>query len=131
MAARDDAGVYRLWIRLETDVRVTVGRLGCYDLPEGMYVYVGSARRGLAARLARHQRRRKRLRWHVDYLLAKRGAVIQAIETRPWRVGAECRWARQTRRAGGRVVVPGFGASDCRAGCGAHLLAMPDVRGAG
>lgn len=120
-----------MWIRLDADVRVTVGRLGRYYLPEGMYVYIGSARRGLAARLARHQRRRKPLRWHVDYLLTRRAATIECIETRAWREGAECRWVRQTLRDGGRVVVPGFGAGDCRARCGAHLLAMPDVRGAG
>ena len=124
-----DAGVYRLWIDLRRPVTVTVGRLGAWRLAVGTYVYVGSARRNLAARLARHRRRDKVLRWHIDYLLARPEATICRVETRAWRAGAECRWARQTRREGGEVAIKGFGASDCREGCGAHLLLMSRARG--
>jgi len=120
-----DSGVYRLWIDLRRDARLNVGRLGRYHLKKGTYVYVGSARRHLAARLARHRRSRKTLRWHVDYLLALPGAQVRRVEIRPWREGAECRWADQTARQGGRPVIHGFGASDCRRGCGAHLFMMP------
>ena len=55
-AADTDSGVYRLWIELASPVDVRAGRLGIFRLPAGTYVYVGSARRGLSARLARHRR---------------------------------------------------------------------------
>lgn len=123
-----NAGVYRLWIELRAGARVRVGRLGTFRLEPGTYVYIGSARRNLAARLARHRRSDKTLRWHIDYLLALRQARIREVQTRPWRVGAECRWAGQTRSEGGLVVIRGFGAGDCRGGCGAHLFRMDDRR---
>ena len=84
-------------------------------LAAGTYVYTGSARRGLEARLARHLRSSKRLHWHVDHLLAVPGVRIVAV--RRSRL-AECRLQALTP---GRPVLPGFGASDCRAGCGSHL----------
>lgn len=127
-APQADSGVYRLWIELRKGAVVTIGRLGSVCLEPGTYVYVGSARRNLAARLARHRRADKVLRWHIDYVLALPDATIRRVETRAWRSGAECRWARQTRREGGRVVMAGFGASDCRAGCRAHLFQMDPRR---
>ncbi len=120
-----ESGVYRLWIDLGAAVRIRVGRLGTVDLPAGRYVYVGSARRNLRARLERHRRKEKALRWHIDYLLSRPEANMREIDIRPWRKGAECRWAIQTRREGGEVILKGFGASDCRSGCGAHLFRMP------
>ena len=117
-----------MWIDLSVGTDVVVGRLGRFHVQAGTYVYVGSARRNLAARLARHRRARKMLRWHIDYLLALPQAVIRAVEVRPWRAGAECRWAHQSRREGGRVVIARFGAGDCRKRCGAHLFRMPTGR---
>jgi Uri superfamily endonuclease len=106
---------YQLSIELALPVTVTVGRLGVFDFPAGRYVYTGSARRNFEARIARHLRAEKTLRWHIDYLLAAPGAKVKAV--------------RRSRRdecalnaaIGGCVVVAGFGASDCRAGCGSHL----------
>ena len=46
-----------------------VGALGEVSLEPGWYLYVGSARRHLEARLRRHLRPEKRRRWHIDYLL--------------------------------------------------------------
>ncbi len=119
-----DAGVYRLTIRLREPVRLRAGRLGSFDLPAGVYVYCGSAQRNLAARLARHRRKRKTRRWHVDYLLTRREARLERIETFAADKAGECALARQARADGGVIVAPGFGASDCRNGCGAHLLWM-------
>jgi HEAT repeat protein len=79
--------------------------------------------------LERHRRRLgpgKRAHWHVDYLREQstwRGAWIRPSEER-----LECAWARTLAHlpdAG--VVVPGFGASDCR--CEGHLVrvaVLPD-----
>ena len=107
---------YQLLIELPQPVRCRIGRLGEFDFPAGWYVYTGSARRAFEARIARHQRRDdKTLRWHIDHLLAAPGArVVRVLRSRR----GECAWNQATR---GRIVVAGFGASDCRAGCGAHL----------
>ena len=117
-------GTYALLLRLDDPELIQVGRLGKFAFPAGWYVYVGSARGpgGLAARLARHRRRRadgKRLRWHVDYL-RERARLVEV-----WNAVSEqrleCAWARVLAAApGGEVPVPRFGASDCR--CPAHLI---------
>lgn len=106
---------YQLAITLAAPARVAVGRLGVFEFPAGRYVYTGSARRNLEARIARHLRKEKTLRWHIDYLLAAPQAHVTGVErsTQP-----ECALNQATA---GRVLIPGFGASDCRAGCGSHL----------
>jgi Uri superfamily endonuclease len=106
---------YQLAIRLAAPVRLTVGRLGTFALPAGRYLYTGSARRNMDARIARHLRQNKRMRWHIDYLLALPEASVLEVSRHP---DEEC---ALNRRTAGTVPVPGFGASDCRAGCGSHL----------
>ncbi|HIQ09546.1 MAG TPA: DUF123 domain-containing protein, partial [Anaerolineaceae bacterium] len=51
-------GAYALALRLERPVGLRVGALGVWDFPEGVYVYLGSARGpgGIRARLGRHLR---------------------------------------------------------------------------
>jgi Uri superfamily endonuclease len=113
--SRDPPISYQLVIEVPAAVRVQVGRLGEFEFPAGTYVYTGSARRGLEARLARHMRAEKPLRWHIDYLLAAPGVrITKVVRSRR----DECGLNRAVR---GEVRVPGFGSSDCRAGCGAHL----------
>lgn len=109
------ATTYQLLIELDRPLRLVVGRLGEFEFPPGRYVYTGSAKRNLEARIARHLRTDKTLRWHIDYLLTAPG--VRVVEVRRTRRD-ECKWTRST---GGRVVAPGFGASDCREGCGSHL----------
>jgi Uri superfamily endonuclease len=106
---------YQLLISLRRDVRVRVGSLGRLVFPKGRYLYTGSARRNLASRIARHLSRDKRLHWHIDYLLARPEARVTAVLT--YRA-SEC---RVNQRSQGRTAAAGFGASDCRSGCGAHL----------
>ncbi len=106
---------YQLLIDVSQPLRCMVGRLGEFEFPVGRYVYTGSAKRNLDARIARHIRQEKALRWHIDYLLTARGVrIVEVIRSRR----GEC----ALNRAGcGRILVVGFGASDCRADCGAHL----------
>jgi Uri superfamily endonuclease len=106
---------YQLQIELPQALRLAVGRLGTFDFPAGRYVYTGSARRGLEARIERHLRSDKALRWHIDHLLTAPGVRVAAVLRS---TSGECRLNQGTP---GRVLVPGFGASDCRLGCGAHL----------
>jgi len=111
----EKACTYQLEIDLCEDVVVQVGRLGRFRLPVGRYVYTGSARRHLAARLQRHLAAEKALRWHIDYLLACEAATIVGIylSNEP-----EC---QLNQSVNGAILAPRFGASDCRAGCGSHL----------
>ncbi len=106
---------YQLHIRLLRSRRITIGRLGTFEFPKGRYVYTGSARRNLQARIRRHLARSKRLKWHIDYLLADPHARVVNVHLSG---KGECVLNRETS---GRIVVAGFGASDCKGGCGGHL----------
>jgi Uri superfamily endonuclease len=106
-----EPGAYVLLIRLE---------LAAAGLPPGRYLYCGSARGpgGLRARLGRHLRRGKSIRWHVDRLTE----AGEALGAWVFPGGDECALVA----ALGHLPVPirGFGSSDCRR-CAAHLLAWP------
>lgn len=106
---------YQLEIAVARPLRIAVGRFGTFRFPAGRYVYTGSARRNLEARVARHLRREKTPRWHIDWLLLASGVSVTAVRRSS---RDECVVNRATR---GTALVPGFGASDCRAGCGSHL----------
>ena len=123
-------GTYALLLRMEGDSILTVGRLGRFRFPAGVYVYLGSARGpgGLAARLARHLRNPKPSRWHVDYLRAHAQPMLVWFAEGERR--RECAWvAAVAELPGATVPAPGFGASDCR--CPAHLVYLPAQPGRG
>ena len=116
-----EKGTYALVLHLGRQEEIAIGKLGTFVFPAGYYLYLGSALGpgGLEARLARHRRRGKRPRWHIDYLL-ERAAPVEV-----WSVASgrrlECLWARAARELpGARIPVPGFGSSDCR--CPSHLV---------
>lgn len=70
---------YQLQLELTQPVRCVIGRLGEFDFPAGRYHCTGSARRGLEARIARHLRAEKALRWHIDHLLGAAGVRITRV----------------------------------------------------
>lgn len=106
---------YQLLIEVAASVRVRVGRLGMFEFPAGRYVYTGSALRNFEARVKRHLSGTKRMHWHIDYLLAAPG--VRVVEVRRF-AETECSINQITK---GEAPAAGFGASDCRAGCGSHL----------
>lgn len=114
------SGSYILVIDLTETVVVASGREKPRALAPGRYLYCGSANGpgGLRARVARHMRHGKSIRWHVDHL-TECGAVIGA-----WIFpgGKECALAAKLSHL--PVPVPGFGSSDCRR-CASHLFAWP------
>ncbi len=133
-------GAYVLWLQLKRAVRLHVGSLGRVRLLAGNYAYVGSARRGIAARIARHRRLANAgsgaPHWHVDYLLLH--PAVRLLGAESFEQTHECVLSRRIAAAPGTSVpMPGFGATDCRAGCGAHLYrvetdpAPGSVRGTG
>ena len=107
------SGVYCVVVRLEREVSLRVGRLGWLRFAPGTYVYTGRAARGLVARLARHLRRRKPKRWHIDYLTAHRWARVVGLVVFLGDATRECS-VNQRVMASAESDVPGFGASDCR-----------------
>ena len=109
--------LYQLLIRLPEKRVITVGRLGRFAFPSGYYVYTGSAVRNIESRIARHLRKDKKMRWHIDYFL-RQGEVTEIKRYGGNRT--ECGLNRSTRRLpGARTVVKGFGSSDCS--CASHL----------
>jgi histidyl-tRNA synthetase len=113
-------GAYVLAIELSAPVAVTIGRGRATTLDRGRYLYCGSAKGpgGLKARIARHMRRGKAVRWHVDQLTEC--ATVLGAWVFPG--GDEC---ALVRRLGLTAPLPGFGSADCRR-CKSHLLAWPD-----
>ena len=119
-------GTYVLHLLVPHPQSLMIGRLGQYSLPVGHYFYVGSARGagGLRARVGRHLRSGGAWHWHIDYLRAV--SEVQAVFYTVADRMLECAWSRalaQLPRA--FIPVPHFGSSDCRSGCGAHLVAFP------
>jgi Uri superfamily endonuclease len=113
---------YQLRIDVKTPVRIRVGRLGQFLFPAGRYVYTGSAKRNLEARIARHLRKEKAFRWHIDWLLSAPGVTVATVKRSR---ESEC---ILNQKLVGTVVVPGFGASDCRNRCGSHLRYLGESR---
>ncbi len=115
----DDRGSYLLILRLPRRARIEIGGLGWISFPAGFYLYTGSARRSLAARMARHLRKRKNLFWHIDYLTDRCDRPLCL----PVRTGADLEHEIAAKlREIADWSVAGFGASDCR--CETHLFGM-------
>ena len=106
---------YQLHITLQRSQRIRVGCLAEFLFPVGNYLYTGSARCNLPARVHRHLSRQKKLRWHIDYFLMMPETQITAVGLFS---ATECHCNQQ---ANGEVLLAGFGASDCQAQCGSHL----------
>lgn len=112
-------GVYQLDLRLDETMAIQIGRLGTFTFPAGRYIYTGSALGGLEARLSRHRRAEKTLRWHIDYFLQH--ARLVGVTIHPTTARLECALNAATlARPEAQIIAPRFGASDCR--CPAHLV---------
>lgn len=117
-----DSGLYILWLRIDAPRRIRVGALGTLLFAPGLYAYVGSAQRNRNARVQRHLRVEKPLRWHIDYL-RPHGEIVD-VTCRDGGRDDECRLVEELiQSAQASRSHPGFGASDC--GCGGHLLLFP------
>jgi Uri superfamily endonuclease len=117
-------GAYILYLDLPQSLTLDVGVFKNAFFPAGRYAYVGSAARGIKQRIARHRRlssqKMGRLHWHIDYLLVH--PDVRLFREQALAGSNECRVSHQIAlKKGITVPVPGFGSSDCRAGCKAHL----------
>lgn len=114
-----DRGSYLVVLRLGRNRKIAVGQLGTMHFRKGFYIYVGSARKNLQGRIARHRRLRKKAHWHIDYF-REEADFVAAL---PVLTGAhlECAMA-DALRAISEWTVSGFGSSDCS--CDTHLFGM-------
>jgi Uri superfamily endonuclease len=126
-----EPGSYLLWLHLDLPQDLTVGSLGRFGFPSGDYLYLGSAQGpgGLRARLGRHLRGSRKPHWHIDHLRVAAQVHGFGFQTRTANFGSalqsslECEWSlRLAVLSEASLPAPGFGASDCRSGCTAHLV---------
>jgi Uri superfamily endonuclease len=109
-------GAYLLILEHPKDTRILVGKQGMIHFQKGSYGYIGSALNGLEHRIARHLSSRKKLHWHIDYLLAHATITGVFIKESPRR--EECTLAHTFNQV--LDTIPGFGCSDCA--CQSHLF---------
>ncbi len=112
------AGTYMLLFYLRKAATLDVGRLGALNFKRGWYAYVGSAfgPGGLAARVGRHLKEKKKLRWHIDYLRVVAQPRQVWFNSSPHVL--EHLWAQKLKEDGG-YPIRRFGSSDCH--CTSHL----------
>ncbi|MFQ6064748.1 MAG: DUF123 domain-containing protein [Candidatus Bathyarchaeia archaeon] len=121
-------GTYTLIIFLSKDIRIKVGELGVSKFLAGYYTYTGSAigagASSLKQRISRHLRKAgKKKQWHIDFLLEHPNAVVTAVVAAKTNRKMECKLNSYVKvKSAARILVPGFGSSDCKGDCGSHLL---------
>ena len=112
-------GAYALVLHVPEPVHFSRKQIDALPL-SGWFVYAGSAHGGggMGARLGRHFRRDKTVRWHVDELSNAADSIMAfAIPD-----DRECNIVDRLLATGRfEIALPGFGSSDCRR-CAAHLL---------
>jgi len=92
---------------------------------KGDYIYIGSAKGCLEARLQRHLRKKKKTYWHIDYLLKSKKTKILQI----WIIDkkVECQTAEVfCQDPTTEIIKKGFGSSDCK--CLTHLFFIKDEK---
>ena len=114
--------LYTIYLRLNRDETIRIGKLGEYFFQKGTYIYVGSAKRNIVKRIQRHKEIEKRLHWHFDYL--RPFGIITKIITYDERL-RECALAEKIRKIEhGTLPFKGFGSSDCK--CYSHLIYLKE-----
>ncbi|MFD2830402.1 GIY-YIG nuclease family protein [Corticicoccus populi] len=100
----------------EDHYNIAIGRLGIFDFQKGFYVYIGSAKRNIQARINRHITIDKNKHWHIDYLRP----YLQITNVHTFS-GEECALFQQLlEEHSGTIPAKGFGSSDCQ--CISHLF---------
>jgi len=114
-------GTYILILELETRTSIAIGKLGKRTFEPGFYFYIGSAfgPGGLQARVNRHRKSIKKLRWHIDYL--RRFCILKEIWFSTNSMSLECTWSGVFSRFRlSESPMKKFGSSDCD--CFSHLF---------
>lgn len=111
-------GVYWLVIKVLKTKEISIGKLGKIKFEKGRYIYIGSAQKNLEKRIERHFKKKKKIFWHIDYLLKDKDVKIEKVILFPQkRKNEECALAKQISKKG--KPIENFGSSDCK--CKSHL----------
>jgi Uri superfamily endonuclease len=113
-------GIYVLLIEIGKSSDIQVGKRRNYHFEEGYYAYVGSALGSLEKRVARHLGTRKKIYWHIDYLLNM--ATVREVIYAETDQKKECIIAQALSEK--LASKSGFGCSDCS--CSSHLFFCHD-----
>jgi len=116
---KSSVATYVLVIEISKDFEIIVGKLGKVFFKKGNYIYIGSAKACLEARLRRHLKKDKKSFWHIDYLLKSKKTKILQI----WIIDKkmECQTAEVfCQDPTTEIIKKGFGSSDCK--CVSHLF---------
>jgi Uri superfamily endonuclease len=117
-------GIYCLLINVKKDIKLRIGALGKILFKKGKHVYVGSAQNSIEKRVSRHFSRNKKIKWHIDYLLAAQNVnLIKAVYKKAGKE-QECKIACLLNKL--ENPVKGFGCSDCR--CYSHLFKLSSLK---
>ncbi len=111
-------GSYLLVLENPAETTTNIGKLGTIKFQKGWYVYVGSALNSLDSRLKRHQRKRKKHFWHIDYIAS---TIMKTKKVYPIRRSEriESQLAQAVEQLSDGAI-KGFGTSD--APDGSHLF---------
>lgn len=120
-------GTYTLLLACKRPFKLRIGKLGLTKLEKGNYLYTGSALGtgavSLEQRVARHRRRNKRVKWHVDYLTVRREIRVVNVICTETDKRLECQINGQIlSNLNGKPIIRRAGASDCD--CSGHLLSV-------
>jgi Uri superfamily endonuclease len=120
-------GTYTLLLACKRSFKLRIGRLGQTTIRKGYYLYTGSALSrsavSLEQRVARHRRRNKRLKWHIDYMTNRSEIRVLNVICVESDVRAECQINMQiVFEFRGLPIIRRAGSSDCK--CSGHLLSV-------
>jgi Uri superfamily endonuclease len=115
-------GSYVLVIKVRKVLKkLKVGDLGKIDFMKGFYCYIGSAMGktvNIENRLRRHFQSKKKIKWHIDYLLASPFVFLEGVIIFPSKKRLECIISRKIEKFSDGIII-NFGSSDCN--CKGHL----------
>jgi Uri superfamily endonuclease len=122
----DRKGNYILVMRLNKGIQITIPRFGVLELFPGDYFYCGSAHGsgGIKSRVLRHLNIHAKRFWHIDYL--KNHMQILEIWYQVDPNNQECEFCQfLVGQNFSSIPIEGFGSSDCKKRCMAHLIKLP------
>lgn len=111
-------GTYCLIIENRKNIEIKVGAIGQVPFKAGFYIYIGSAMNSLIPRINRHLSNKKKIYWHIDYLLNNPNTQIKEVLFTNSEQRIECELARKISKK--QTTVENFGSSDCN--CSSHLI---------
>jgi len=117
-------GIYCLIIKVKTDITPKIGALGKIRFKKGIYVYTGSAQNNLEKRIKRHLSKKKKLKWHIDYLLKNNFVKIERVLYKKAKKPGECRIVNKLTKT--EIPIKKFGCSDCN--CKSHLFKLKSLK---